>query len=171
MAHQGSLKALAAGIASAAMLVAVSLSQTGCAVSAPVPAVPPAPPPAAPAPASVPPLPEKFADDVEIRITQLHHELRIQPSQEALFDAYADTMRSNAHTIHMLFVERIKAADFSAPARLRWYGQLSAAHAEAVNRLVAPLEALYQSLTPEQKVLADRHFEQLRQRRMPHRKS
>jgi periplasmic protein CpxP/Spy len=117
----------------------------------------------APAPTVSTPLPEGFADAVEIRIAELHRALHIVPPQEALFKAYADVMRDNAQAIHVLFAQRAQLGEFSAPAELRWYGQLTAAHAEAVNKLIAPLDALYQSLSPDQKLAADRHFEQLRQ--------
>jgi hypothetical protein len=111
-------------------------------------------------------VPEALADSVEIRIAELHRTFRIMPPQEALFDAYADVMRSNAQAIHALFLQRAQASDFTAPARVRWYAQLTATHAEAVNKLIAPFDALYQSLSPAQKVAADRHFDQLQQRRM-----
>lgn len=112
-------------------------------------------------------MPEEFADDVEIRIAELHSELQIQPSQEELFKAYAEAMRTNARAITALFVERATATEFSAPAQLRWYAQVTAAHAEAANRLVAPFTALYQGFSEAQKALADRQFNRLRQRRMP----
>jgi len=112
-------------------------------------------------------MPERFADDVEIRIALLHHELDIQPAQEALFRAYADVLRANAQATTALFVARISATDFSAPARLRWYAQLNAAHAQAIQNMIGPFDALYQSLSPQQKAAADRHFAELRQRRMP----
>lgn len=110
-------------------------------------------------------MPEALSDSVEIKIAELHQMLRILPSQEALFHAYAEAMRGNAQAINALFLQRAQAADFSAPARLRWYAQLTATHAEAVNKLIAPFDALYQSLSPPQRQAADRHFEQLQQRR------
>jgi protein CpxP len=112
------------------------------------------------------PMPQNFAGDVEIRIADLHNALAITPAQEALFRAYGDAMRANAQTISALFQQRAAATDFSAPARLRWYAQLTATHAEAVNKLIAPFDALYQSLSGPQRVAADRHFEQLQQRRL-----
>ena len=154
MMRMGSLKAAASGVVSALILAASLAVQPGSAVAQ-----------TAPPPVAATPLPERFADDVEIRIAELHRALHIVPSQEALFVAYANVMRGNAQAIHALFLQRVTATDFSAPARLRWYAQLTAAHAEAVNRLIAPFDALYQSLSPEQKALADRHFEQLQQRR------
>jgi periplasmic protein CpxP/Spy len=120
-------------------------------------------------PASVWQMPSGFADEVEIRIAELHIALRVTPDQEPLFRAYADTMRANAQAIHALFVERGQATDFSAPARLGWYARLTATHANAVNNLIAPFNALYQSLSDSQKQAADRHFEALQQRRFPRR--
>jgi hypothetical protein len=112
-------------------------------------------------------LPAAFASDIEVGIAELRRTLAIQPSQEAVFRAYAEVMRGNAQTITAHFVERSKATDFSAPARMHWYAQINTARAEAINRLVAPFDALYQSLSASQKALADSHFEQLRQRRTP----
>jgi len=163
MMRTGSLKAAASGVVAGAVVLFAALSAPAAAQTPPASA-------AAPPPVAATPLPERFADDVEIRIALLHRELEIQPSQEALFVAYANAMRGNAQAIHALFLQRVTATDFSAPARLRWYAQLTAAHAEAVNRLIAPFGALYQSLSPEQKVLADRHFEQLQQRRFGRRR-
>jgi len=154
-----SLKAAASRAASFLFLAAALMALTGL----PGPAVAQA----SPAPAASTPMPQGFADEVEIKIAELHRALHIVPSQEALFDAYADAMRSNAQAMYALFVQRARITDFSAPVLLRWYAQLTAAHAEAVNKLIAPLDALYQSLSPEQKQAADRHFEQLSARRMP----
>jgi periplasmic protein CpxP/Spy len=109
-------------------------------------------------------MPQAFADAVEIRIAELHRTLHIVPSQEAAFRAYADVMRSNAETINALFMQRAPLGEFRAPAQLHWYAQLTAAHAEAINKLLAPFDALYQILSPDQQRAADRHFEQLRQR-------
>jgi protein CpxP len=150
----------AASRAARAFLLAVGLISL---MGLPGPAVAQTPP----APAASTPMPQGFADEVEIKIAELHRALHIMPSQEALFRAYADAMRTNAQATNALFVQRAQITVSSAPALLRWYAQLTAAHAEAVNRLIAPLDALYQSLSPAQKQAADRHFEQLSARRMP----
>lgn len=152
-----SLKAAASG---AAMLVTLTvalvaqpvLSRPAAAQSTPA--------------AGAEPMPQAFADAVEIRIAELHHTLRITPAQEPLFRAYADVMRANAQAVNALFVQWAEADNFTAPARLKWYAQLTATHAEAINRLIAPFDALYQSLSDAQKAAADRHFEALQQRRL-----
>jgi periplasmic protein CpxP/Spy len=106
---------------------------------------------------------------VEARISELHEQLHITPAQESLFRAYADVMRDNAQAMHALFQQRAQDTDTSAVSRLRWYAQLTAAHAEAVGKLVPVFEALYQSMSDKQKKAADAVFQQLRQRRAPRR--
>ena len=150
-----SLKAVASGAVGGLLFIGALVSSTGLSGAAFAQT--------APAPSAIP---EALADSVEIRIAELHRTLRIVPSQEALYRAYANVIRGNAEAINALFVQRAQATDFTAPARLRWYAQLSAAHAEAVNRLVAPFDALYQSLSPGQRQAADRYFEQLQQRQV-----
>lgn len=113
------------------------------------------------------------AEHVEARIAELHKKLRITPAQEAEFKAYADVMRSNAQAMDTLFAERAQSTGTgtaeAADKRLHWYARLTAAHAEAVNKLVPVFDALYQSLSDEQKKTADALFrDQLQQRRMPH---
>src|SRR5579864_5931324 len=92
-----------------------------------------------------------LVDEVEIRITNLHNALGVTADQEPLFRTYADAMRANARTMQGLFQQRAQVTDFTASARLRWYAQLTAAHATAVNNLIAPFDALYQTLSDSQK--------------------
>ena len=110
---------------------------------------------------------------VEARITELHKKLRITTEQEPQFKAYADVMRSNAAAMQALFQERAQGTGTSgadnASNRLHWYAKLTAAHADAIAKLVPVFDALYQSLSDQQKKTADETFERLRQRRAPHR--
>ena len=103
--------------------------------------------------------------EVEARITDLHRRLLITPAQEPQFEAYADVMRANAQTMQALFRERAKETGMSAVARLRWVAHLTQVHAENLSKLVPVFEALYQSLSDQQKKAADTVFEDIRQRR------
>ena len=103
--------------------------------------------------------------EVESRIADLHRRLLITPTQEPRFKAYADVMRANAQTIQSLFDERAKETDMSAVGRLRWVARLTRVHADNLEKLVPVLEALYQTLSDQQKKLADTAFEEIRQRR------
>ena len=104
-------------------------------------------------------------EEVESRIADLHRSLLITPAQEPQFKAYADVMRANAQTIQSLFDERAKETDISAVGMLRWVARLTRAHADNLDKLVPVFEALYQTLSDQQKKLADTAFEEIRQRR------
>ena len=109
------------------------------------------------------------AEHVEARIADLHKKLHITTDQEPQFKAYADVLRSNAQAMQDLFQQRAQAPSENADDRLHWYAKLSAAHADAVNKLVPPFDALYQSLSDKQKKAADAEFGQIKQRRPAHR--
>jgi periplasmic protein CpxP/Spy len=136
--------------------------------AAPAPATPDASSPAPKVPGQQTPTSGPAAL-VEGRISELHQQLHITPAQESQFRAYADVMRDNAQAMHALFQQRAQNTDTSAVSMLRWYAQLTAAHAEAVGKLVPVFEALYQSMSDKQKKAADAVFQQLRQRRAPRR--
>ncbi len=107
--------------------------------------------------------------DVEARISDLHKRLSITSDQEPQFKAYADVLRSNAQAMEDVFKQRAQGGGETAVDRLQWYAKLTTAHADAVNKLVPPFEALYQSLSDKQKKAADAEFRMLRQRRPAHR--
>jgi periplasmic protein CpxP/Spy len=126
---------------------------------------------AAPAPQTPgqPTQPEGPVARVEVRISELHAKFRITPAQESQFKSYADVMRSNAQAMQELFQQRAQNTDNSAVNMLRWYARLTAAHADALSKLIPVFETLYQGMSDEQKKAADAVFQQLRQRRAPHR--
>jgi protein CpxP len=123
----------------------------------------------APAPPSTAPASQRPIRRVEARISALHKQLGITPAEEPQFNAFADVMRSNAQTMRALFQERAKSTDSSALGQLRWYSQITTAHAEGIAKLVPVFEALYQSMPEQQKKTADAVFRALRQRRAAHR--
>jgi len=132
--------------------------------AAPAPAAPGAASPAPQAPSQAT-QPEGPVARVEIRIAELHDQFLITPTQEALFKAYADVMRSNAQAMQVLFQERAQSPDTAAINQLRWYARLTTAHAEALTKLVPVFDTLYQAMSDQQKKAADKVFAQLQQRR------
>lgn len=105
------------------------------------------------------------AATVERRIADLHKKLHLTPAQEPQFQAFADVMRANAQAMQALFEARAQHRDRTAPGMLHWYAQLTAAHADALNKLAPAFDTLYQNLSPEQKKDADAAFQPLRQER------
>lgn len=132
--------------------------------AAPAPATPGTSSPA-PQTSRQPTPPDGSVAHVEARISKLHKQLHITAAQEPQFKAFADVMRSNAEAMRALFHQRAQSTDMTAVTRLRWYAGLTAAHAEALNKLVPVFDALYQSMSDKQKKTADAVFGQLRQRR------
>lgn len=95
---------------------------------------------------------------VDQRITYLHSALKITPAQETQWNAFADVMRSNNQTMTQLFEQRKENAQRNALDDMKQYAQISQAHADGMQKLVAAFEPLYNSLSPEQKTLADNAF-------------
>ena len=134
--------------------------------AAPAPTTPGAPSPA-PQAAGQPTQSDNPIAHVEIRIAELHDQFHITPVQEPQFKAYADAMRSNAQAMQTLFQERAQSPNTTAIGELHWYARLTTAHGEALTKLVPVFDALYQSMSDQQKKAADKVFAQLQQRRSP----
>ena len=131
----------------------------------------PSPNPAAnPAPAATPATPavdsgRPSLDRVERHIADLRRRLAITPAQQPQWDAFASVMRQNAQRMQASYAERAaKMANLSAPDDMRSYAELARGHADDVQRLVPAFDALYATMTPEQKATADKTFQQFQSR-------
>jgi protein CpxP len=98
--------------------------------------------------------------NVEDRIAYLHSQLKITPAQETQWKAFADVMRSNGETMGQLFEQRKAATNVSALDDMKQYATIAQAHADGMKKLVDAFDPLYNSLSPEQKKLADATFHQ-----------
>jgi hypothetical protein len=111
------------------------------------------PPPAPPAKKG------SHADRVEERIQDLHRNLKITAAQETQFRDFAQVMRDNEKTIDAILKERsANISKMNAVDDLRSYEKLADAHAEGLKKLVPAFEALYNSMSEEQKKNADAVF-------------
>ena len=100
--------------------------------------------------------PQPAADaQVERRIADLHRRLHITPAQEPQFAAFAQQMRANAQEMAALRQQLSQNPHMNAVESLHAYAQLAEAHAQALNRLVPPFQAFYDSLSDPQKRTAD----------------
>jgi periplasmic protein CpxP/Spy len=115
-------------------------------------------PASAPAAAAAPAA--RHERNVEDRIAYLHSQLKITPAQEPQWNAFADVMRSNGETMSDLYKQRKAATDQSALDDMKQYATIAQAHADGMKKLVDAFEPLYNSLSPEQKTLADQTFRQ-----------
>ena len=102
----------------------------------------------------------KHERNVEDRIAYLHSQLKITPAQDPQWSTFADVMRSNAQTMVDLFKQRQQAGAQSAIDDMKQYAAIAQAHADGMKKLVDAFEPLYNSLSPDQKKLADQTFHQ-----------
>lgn len=148
-------------IAAAALLAAAALaapasaqSTTGTAPTGMTTAAPATPPSAA-----APGAKRSRVDRVEAHIEQLHQELKITPEQQPQWDTLAQAMRDNAHQMQALLQERAKnVKTASAVDDLKSYEALADAHADGLKKFVPAFEALYASMSDDQKKTADAVF-------------
>lgn len=135
----------------ALVILASALAMSGAFAQTAAPASAPA---AAAAPAG------KHERNVEERIAYLHSQLKITPAQDTQWNTFADVMRSNAQTMGDLFKQRQEAGAQSALDDMKQYAAIAQAHADGMKKLVDAFGPLYDSLSPEQKKLADQTFHQ-----------
>ncbi len=98
-------------------------------------------------------------DRVEARIKDLHSQLKITESQEEQWNKVAQVMRENAAEMAPLIKARREKKDtLNAVEDLKSYGRITEAHAAGLNRFIPVFEALYASMTDDQKKIADKLF-------------
>lgn len=103
---------------------------------------------------------KEWAEQVEARITHLHKKLQIKAEQEELWTAVAQTMRDNATSMgDMMSKAQATETETSAIEDLQNYQKIAQAHADGAARLVTAFQPLYDSMSPEQKKVADTVFE------------
>ena len=116
----------------------------------------------APAPAqpkAAPAKPKRSPTDrVEERITRLHTELKITPEQETQWNAVASAMRDDAKTMEEAIAQRRAAKSMTAVDNLKSYQAIADAHAQGLQKLIPAFQALYDTMSPEQKKNADAVF-------------
>jgi periplasmic protein CpxP/Spy len=104
-----------------------------------------------------------MADRVEDRIKRLHDDLKITPDQESKWQAVADAMRDDSKAMQATIAERRQnRANMSAVDDLRSYQKVAETHVQGLQRLIPAFEALYDTMSPDQKKNADMVFGQRR---------
>ena len=130
-----------------------------------MPAAQPAPPQN---PSKEPASSGSHEDRIETRIKELHRNLKITAAQESQWNAFAEAMRDNAETVDTVLKERSKNLHaMNAVDDLRSYQKLADANANGLKKLVAAFEALYNTMSDQQKKNANAEFGK-REKRPPH---
>jgi len=144
---------------SLALVALLALPGAAFAQGTPQAATPPAPAPQATAPAGQT-TPRRLAPQaVEQHIDRLHTQLRITSAQQQQWDQFAQVMRDNAANMRQAVEQRgTQLASMNAAQDMQSYAQLAQQHAEDMQKLSTAFQAVYDSMSPEQKQNADMVF-------------
>jgi len=96
---------------------------------------------------------------VEARIKQLHAQLKITSAQEDQWNAFTQVMHENAQAMQSQIDQRLQnQRTMTALDDLSSYAEITGTHADGIKKLVPAFQALYDSMSPEQKKNADTVF-------------
>jgi len=140
--------------------VASALLVTGAYAQASAPmAAPTAAPMAGAAPSHAVKGGKTSTDRTEVRIAQLHADLKITSAEEAQWGEVAQAMRDEATQMDELITRRQAQQDLmSAVDDLNNYAELAQAHADGVKKMSTVFAPLYNTMTDDQKKIADEVF-------------
>ena len=106
-----------------------------------------------------PPSPEMMKMHVEERIKALHAKLSITPDQEKDFGAVAQAMRDNEQQMASLIQDHEgNRGKLSAVDSLNSYTKIAQAHVDGLKNVSSAFSTLYNEMSPEQKMKADKVF-------------
>jgi len=99
--------------------------------------------------------------NAEKHLLAFKKELKITDDQEQVWDAYAEKTKSNVKDIRDRMNEAMHDQPQTAPERFDRHIALMRERLTSFEKMDEALRQLYVALTPEQKVIADRHFSKL----------
>ncbi len=91
---------------------------------------------------------DRMREHIQTRLNRMAEQLKLEPSQQDAWNAYAKTVEGMAGTS----LTR-PAADADAAALVRFRAQLAAEQAQKLNQLADATATLQQALTPEQRTV------------------
>ncbi len=107
----------------------------------------------------------RAADRVEKHIDELHRRLSITPAQQEQWDAFATVLRQNAQAVEQVHAaNQPRQAASNALDDLRTYTARARMHAANLDRLLPVFEALYTSMSADQRGVADKTFREFQRR-------
>jgi protein CpxP len=99
--------------------------------------------------------------EIEKHIKDLHAQLKITPAEESQWATVAQTMRDNATELDDAVSKRDAIASrATAIEDLNAYGDIVQVHADSIKKLSTAFAALYDSMSGDQKKVADEVFTQ-----------
>ena len=98
-------------------------------------------------------------EHTEARIKQLQAALKISEEQETLWNNLTVVMRDNAKSMDALAKDRSEASKaMTAVEHLKLHSQITEAQLEQQKKFIPPFEALYTSMSDDQKKITDTIF-------------
>ena len=98
-------------------------------------------------------------EQTEARIKQLQGALKITEAQEGLWNNLTQVMRENAKDMDALTKDRAEnAKTMNAVEHLKFHSQITEAHLNQLKKFIPSFEALYASMSDEQKKITDTIF-------------
>ena len=98
-------------------------------------------------------------EQTEARIKQLQGALKITEAQKELWDNLTKVMRENAKEMDALTQDRAeKTKSMNAVEHMKFHSEITEAHLNQLNKFIPPFEALYDSMSDEQKRTTDTIF-------------
>jgi hypothetical protein len=96
------------------------------------------------------------AHRIQERLQRLHDRLGITPAQQPQWDAVVATLRENAQAMRGSPARQaIRSGQLNAVQDMHAFADLAHQRADAVQRMIPPVEALYAALSPQQRQTAD----------------
>ncbi len=96
------------------------------------------------------------------RLTEVHDRLGITPAQQPQWDALVGTLRDNAVAMRANpAVQAIRSGRLDAVQEMRAAADLARQRADAMQRTLPAVEALYAVLSPEQRQMADQEVNRM----------
>jgi uncharacterized membrane protein YhiD involved in acid resistance len=98
-------------------------------------------------------------EHTEAQIKQLQDELKITEAQEVLWNNLTQVMRQNAKEMDALTKDRAEATKtMNAVEHMKFHSQITEAQLNQQKKFIPPFEALYASMSDEQKKSTDTIF-------------
>jgi len=98
-------------------------------------------------------------EQTEARIKQLQGALKITDAQEGLWNNLTQVMRENAKDMDAFTKDKAeKAKTMNAVEHLKFHSQITETHLAQLKKFIPPFEALYSSMSDEQKKITDTLF-------------
>ena len=98
-------------------------------------------------------------EQTEARIKELQGALKITEAQKGLWNNLTQVMRENAKDMDALTKDRAeKTGTMNAVEHLKFHSQITEAHLNQLKKFIPPFEALYASMSDEQKKITDTLF-------------